>query len=177
MTIEIRPATPPAMLRKSSRSSLNWPTSNVPATKSSPASPTSSAACSAKAPPPMAWSVCATVCRSASRCSFFSAIPLGWAATACTSKTSTSLPNNGAAAPVKPCCATWRKSPAPMTAAVSNGACWTGTNRRSNSTNPSAHNRRKSGCGIEWMERCCASLPRDVDRWWLYDMNQLFAPL
>lgn len=69
-------------------------------------------------------------------------------------------PNNGAAAPAKPCCATSRKSPAPTTAAASNGACWTGTPRPSNSTNPSAPSRRKNGCVTAWMARCCASLPR-----------------
>ncbi len=32
--------------------------------------------------------------------------------------------------------------------------------RPSNSTNPLVRSRRKSGCAIAWMARCCASLPR-----------------
>lgn len=81
---------------------------------------------------------------------FFSAIPRGWAATACTSKTCTSTPSNAVAGRARSCCATWRKSPVTTAAGVSSGACWTGTSRPSRSTNPSVPSPRKSGYATAW---------------------------
>lgn len=42
---------------------------------------------------------------------------------------------------------------------ASSGVCWTGTNRRLPSTNPSVPSRRKSGCAIAWKAMRCGTSP------------------